>query len=141
MFMGEFTGVQGHLPTYFWNMEVEDNAFMTLTQDDGRAAWLHATWTEWKNMFCLEIYAKYVKIQIDGLGGSYGEESLTHYQMKPEMGKPEQSIFTFPGEDKSWELEWTNFKESIEKKERPNGDIIDCIEALKITDKLYGKDK
>ena len=141
MFMGEFTGVQGHLPTYFWDMEVEDNAFMTLTQDDGRAAWLHATWTEWKNMFSLEIYAKYAKIQIDGLGGSYGEEKLTYYRMKPEMGKPDVLEFNFPEEDKSWELEWKNFKKSIENKERPNGDIIDCIEALKITDKLYGKDK
>ena len=36
----------------------------------GQVAWLHATWTEWKNMFSFEIYGRDGKLAIDGLGGS-----------------------------------------------------------------------
>ena len=55
----------------------------------GQVAWLHASCTEWKNLFSFEIYGRDGKLQIDGLGGSYGVERLTFYQMLPEMGPPE----------------------------------------------------
>lgn len=76
-FLGEFTDVQAVLRTFFWNAEVEDNVFLTLSTSEGRIAWLHATWTEWKNLFSVEIYGKDGKLEITGLGGSYGVESLT----------------------------------------------------------------
>ena len=47
-FLGEFTGVQAALRTFFWDAEVEDNVFLTLSTSGGQIAWLHATWTEWK---------------------------------------------------------------------------------------------
>ena len=40
-------------------------------------AWLHASWTEWKNLFAFEIMGRDGKLTIDGLGGSYGTERLT----------------------------------------------------------------
>ena len=48
--------------------------------------------TEWKNLFSFEIYGRDGKLQIDGLGGSYGVERLTCYRMLPEMGPPETTI-------------------------------------------------
>src|SRR5579859_942276 len=79
-FAGDFTEVAGHLATYFWQMPVEDNAFAMLTTAAGQVAWLHASWTEWKNLFSFEVFGERGKLQIDGLGGSYGTERLTFYR-------------------------------------------------------------
>ena len=54
-FLGDFTEVQGHIATFFWDMPVEDNGFLLLKTAAGQVAWLHATWTEWKNTFSFEI--------------------------------------------------------------------------------------
>jgi K+ transporter len=47
-------------------------------------AWLQASCTEWKNTFSFEVFGRDGKLQIDGLGGSYGVERLTFYKMLPE---------------------------------------------------------
>src|SRR5206468_1135197 len=82
-FLGDFPSVQGYAGTFFWNMPVEDNAFFLLRSAENRVAFLHATWTEWKNLFSFEIYGRFGKLEVSGLGGSYGIERLAHYQMSP----------------------------------------------------------
>lgn len=99
-FMGDFETVDGFASTFFWDMAVDDNGFISLRNGKNRASWLQVSCTEWKNMFCLEIYGKQGKLQIDGLGGSYGIESLKYYKMLPEMGPPETTIWEYPGEDR-----------------------------------------
>ncbi len=79
-FLGDFSDVFGHVGTYFWDMPVEDNAFILMRSADAKVAWLHVSWSEWKNLFCFEIFGKSGKLQIDGLGGSYGTEVLTFYK-------------------------------------------------------------
>lgn len=137
LFLGDLEAAAAYLPTYFWKMQVEDNAFMLLKSPSGQAAWLHASWTEWKNKFSLEIYGRDAKLQIEGLGGSYGEESLTLYQMKPEMGPPDVERFHFPGSDLSWQREFENFAGAIEGRSVLNGSLEDGLAALKITADLY----
>lgn len=112
-FLGPFTQVEGHIATYFWQMQVEDNAFLSLRTARGQTAWLHVSWTEWKNLFSFEIYGCTGKLHIEGLGGSYGTERLYHYQMKPQLGPPETVIYEFPGPDESWRLELAEFENEI----------------------------
>ncbi|MCS7337117.1 MAG: Gfo/Idh/MocA family oxidoreductase [Verrucomicrobiae bacterium] len=112
-FLGTFEHVEGHIATYFWQMPVEDNAFLCLRTAQGQTAWLHASWTEWKNTFSFEIFGRTGKLHIEGLGGSYGTERLYHYQMKPELGPPETLIYEFPGPDVSWALELAEFEHCI----------------------------
>ena len=50
---------------------------------------LHVTWTEWKNLFSLEVYCQTAKLQVDGLVRSYGPQWLKIYRMGPELGPPE----------------------------------------------------
>ena len=50
-FLGDVTLDYAATPTFFWPMEVEDNCFLALRGQRGEMAWLHATWTEWKNTF------------------------------------------------------------------------------------------
>ncbi|MBA3875271.1 MAG: Gfo/Idh/MocA family oxidoreductase, partial [Anaerolineae bacterium] len=80
-FMGDFPSVEGYAHTYFWDMPVEDNGFMLLRTASQQTAQLHVSCTEWKNLFSLEIYGKTAKLHVEGLGGSYGLERLSHYQM------------------------------------------------------------
>ena len=73
----EFSGVDGVYRSFFWDMPVEDNVCVGLTTEMGLMAWLHVSCSEWKNLFCFEIYGRHGKLQIDGLGGTYGVERLT----------------------------------------------------------------
>ena len=88
-------------------------------------------------MFSLEIYGKFGKIQIDGLGGSYGTEKLVYYKMLPQMGPPEATSWEYPDKDESWSLEFNAFVEAINADKPPNGDLNDAFEALKIVEKIY----
>src|SRR5205085_4775978 len=108
-FLGDVVEVRGLADTFFWQMAVEDNGFLALRTATGQVAWLHASCTEWKNLFCFEIFGRDGKLQVDGLGGSYGTERLTCYRMLPQMEPPETTIWEFPGEDRSWHEEFAHF--------------------------------
>jgi predicted dehydrogenase len=136
---GEFVDVQGRVETYFWDMPVDDNAFLTLGTAKKQVAHLQVSCTEWKNMFSLEIYARRAKLLWEGLGGSYGPERLTHYMMTPQMGPPDAVAYEYAPADKSWALEWADFTRAIASKTRPCGDVIDALEALRVVDRVYGR--
>jgi predicted dehydrogenase len=136
-FLGEFTTVYGILPRYYWSGEVEDNCFLTMQTTDGKIAYLHASWTEWKNTFCFEIYGKSGKLQIDGLGGSYGLEQLSLYKMLPQMGPPQATIWQYPFPDTSWNLEMEELLAAISENRSPLGDISDALANLRLVDEIY----
>ncbi len=138
-FTGEISSVEGHIATYFWQMPVEDNGFMLLKTRRGQTAWLHVSCTEWKNLFSFEIFGSQAKLQIDGLGGSYGTERLTYYKMLPQMGPPETTVWEYPGEDKSWAAELSYFVECVQQEREPEGNLSDAFAALKIVESLYGQ--
>lgn len=138
-FAGDFPHVQGHVTTSFWNMPVEDNAFMSLRTPGGQTAWLHASCTEWKNLFSFEIFGRDGKLQIDGLGGSYGVERLTHYRMLPEMGPPETTIWEYPFNDKSWDREIEHFVRCIDGEEPILGSVADALAVWTIIDRIYSQ--
>jgi predicted dehydrogenase len=136
----EFTGVHAELRTFFWQMPVEDNAFLTLTTDGGQVAHLHASCTEWKNLFSFEIYTRSHKLHLEGLGGSYGVERIYHYRMRPEMGPPDTTIYEFPGADMSWALEWAAFEAAIAGRgEDKAATLADAAAALRVVDRAYGR--
>ena len=85
-------------------MPVDDNGFLLLKTAEKQVAFLHASCTEWKNTFSFEIYGRDGKLEINGLGGSYGIERLTYYKMLPEMGPPETTTWEYPMADNSWDI-------------------------------------
>jgi predicted dehydrogenase len=137
-FAGDIAEVSGHVATYFWPMPVEDNAFVCLKTDGGVVAWLHASWTEWKNTFSFEVFGRTGKLQVDGLGGSYGTERLTYYRMLPEMGPPETTSWEFPGQDLSWRDEFEQFAAAIQGTGgSASGSVDDALSNLRIVQELY----
>lgn len=138
-FLGTFQTVDGHACTSFWDMAVDDNAFLSLRTASGRTAWLHASCTEWKNLFSLEIYGRDAKVAIDGLGGSYGIERCTLYRMLPEMGPPETTAWEYPRGDDSWKLELAAFLEDIRTGRRPSPGLDEGIRILETVETVYRK--
>ncbi len=139
-FMGDFDEVCGFAHTYYWNMPVDDNGFMLLKTPQQKAAFLHVSCTEWKNLFSFEIYGKKAKLHVEGLGGSYGTERLSYYKMLPEMGPPETTIWEYPMGDRSWELEFSEFLEDIRLNRRPAAGLGDAQAALRIVEQITAKD-
>ncbi len=136
-FLGDFTVVEGFAKTYFWPMPVDDNAFLLLRTANDRAAFLHVSCTEWKNLFSFEIYGRTGKLQIEGLGGSYGTERLTFYRMMPDMGPPETTSWEYPQPDQSWAIEFEEFLDDIEQRRTPSAGLTEAYAALQIVQKLY----
>lgn len=141
IFLGDFTTVEGHVATYFWDMPVDDNAFLSLRNAAGNTAWLQVSCSEWKNMFSLEIYGRDGKLHWEGLGGSYGMERLIYYRMLPQMGPPETTVCEFPRGDESWKIEMAEFSEDIRLKRTPVPGLKEAIAALIVVEKIYGKRK
>jgi predicted dehydrogenase len=136
-FLGDFPTVAGHAATCFWDMKVDDNAFLSLRTAAGQTAWLHVSCTEWKNLFSLEIYGRDAKIAIDGLGGSYGVERLTLHKMLPQMGPPETTAWEYPGTDDSWRLETATFLDDIHLGREPAPGLDEGIRTLEIVEAIY----
>jgi predicted dehydrogenase len=138
-FLGDLPVVEGHATTSFWDMKVDDNAFLSLRTKAGQTAWLHVSCTEWKNLFSLEIYGRDAKLALDGLGGSYGVERLVYYKMLPQMGPPETTPFEYPGSDNSWRLETQAFIDDIQLKREPSPGLKEGIRTLEIVETIYKK--
>ena len=136
-FLGEFTEIQGLARTYYWRMPADDNAFMLLRTAKRQTAFLHASCTEWKNLFSLEIFGQKGKLEISGLGGSYGTERLTHYRMSPQMGPPETTVLEYPMQDISWQTEFAEFMEDIRLKRQPAVGLQDARAVLQVVERIY----
>jgi len=136
-FLGDIAEIDGSAATFFWDMPVDDNAFLLLKTAQKQVAFLHASCTEWKNMFSFELYGREGKLQVDGLGGSYGVERLTHYRMLPGMGPPETTSWEYPMGDNSWDVEMAEFLEDIRLGRPPACGLADAAAALDVVDNIY----
>ncbi len=130
------------LRTHFWDVPVEDNAALILGEAHSRdAPWalLHVSWTEWKNMFSLEIYCTKAKLQIDGLVRSYGPQRLRIHRMGPELGPPQTEEIAYADEDLSWAREWQNFSAAIAAGDERllNGGLPDARYAWEQVESAY----
>lgn len=123
----------------FWKMEADDNAFALLETKSGKVAQLHASWTQWKNLFRFEIYGTKGAIKINGLGGNYGIETLKVFTRLRLGEKPKVIEEQFKGYDESWKLEWLDFIESIGSDKLPMSNHIESLSVMKTIDKLYNQ--
>lgn len=138
-FAGEFSEVYGVADTKFWDTKLDDNAFAILRNKKIIAS-LHVSTTNWKNIFSFEIFGDKGFLTVDGLGKSYGEETLTIGKRKPEFGVPEIEVMKFQ-EDTSWEKEWENFIGALAREQKLIGDGIDGWEANRIVGAIYKSSK
>ncbi len=136
-YIGQMPRIKSTTTTFFWNTDLEDTAFMILENDKNQAALLSVSCVEWKNLFSFEIMLKTAKLQIDGLGGSYGKEKLTIYKMKQEMGPPIVEEQSFEETDQSWSKENQVFFDRIKKGDTSNQGILDAKYVLETISEIY----
>ena len=136
-YLGEFDEAVGYLATSFWKMApLEDNVFALLRTQRGQIASLHASWTQWKNLFRFEVTGQDGYTIVDGLGGSYGVERAI-------LGKRaflepfREEIIEFRGPDNSWNEEWQEFIASIKENREPLANGWDGLQALRISEAIY----
>jgi predicted dehydrogenase len=128
------------LRTQFWDTSVDDNAALLLGETGSHTApWamVHVSWTEWKNMFSLEIYCRTAKLQVDGLVRSYGPQTLRIYRMKPDLSRPEVETLSYPDDDPSWTAEWAHFVAAIADGSRMMGELSDARYTWSIVEEAY----
>lgn len=136
-FAGEFVAVDGLAGCWFWNMPVDDNAFLLLRTAEKRVAFMHCSCSEWKNLFSFEVFGRDGKLEVQGLGGSYGVERLTHFRMLPEMGPPDTVSWEYPRGDNSWAAELAEFYQDIALGRQPASGLSDAVAALRVVERIY----
>jgi predicted dehydrogenase len=124
------------LRTDFWPMAVEDNAYLALRVPGGAFAWLHASWTEWKNCFEMELALRTARLDLRGLGGSYGPERLIVHAMAPELGPPTSSEQVWSDDD-SWLAELADVRDALDDRPARGATLEDARAVLRIVEEAY----
>lgn len=136
-FLGDPETAAALIGTNFWNVApLEDNAHVLLRWPGGQVASLHASLTQWKNLFSFEVYGKDGYATAEGLGGGYGTE-------RAKLGKRDfhapfsEQVIEYRGEDCSWHEEWREFLAAIADRREPLGSATDGLRALQIVNAAY----
>ena len=140
-FGGTIKSVYGVTKTKFWDMEVEDNAFAILETESEVTANFNVSWTNWRNIFSFEIFGNLGYLAINGLGGSYGIETLEVGKRREEGGRPLIVIKEYPPEDISWKKEWEEFVAAINEERDVIGNYFDGLEANRVINSIYESNK
>jgi len=144
-FSGDFSDVRCFASKSFWNMNVEDNAYVILKGIHGVDAMMHSSATFWKHTFRIDITLEGGYVIVEGLlskTGSYGREQLivAKRQFEDEaqaVGNPSEEI-TYFDRDLSWDLEVQEFVKYIrEDKPVMNASSEDALKAMQIIEKAY----
>jgi predicted dehydrogenase len=144
-FCGDFTEVHGMLSTCYWDVTVEDNAFVLLRGVEGQTAQLHSSATLWKHTFRLEVGLQEGYLAAQGLlskTGSYGRETLTIGRKSSRneltaVGNPREEVVYFD-QDLSWELQVVELIKCI-REDLPVSDssTLDALRVMEIIDAVY----
>jgi predicted dehydrogenase len=136
--LGEPAGVYAETHRFFWNFPVvEDNAFCLVKFSSGQIAQIHVSWTQWANLFEMELFGRDGYLQLEGRDGHYGPQRLTWGKRQSDHGRPEEQVFEFPSPDGSWNLEWREFVSAIDSNREPIGSAEDGLRAQQIIECAY----
>lgn len=148
LFCGEFNDVKSFIGRSYWPMEVEDNAFVLLRNDQGQVGALHSSATQWRYKFLLEIYLEKGYITIEGILSStknYGTETLkiarcVYDEEGYPLPNPEEAI-SYYEEDLSWIRELEEFVACVEKDEPIKvGSCQEAHKTMALIEQIYQAD-
>lgn len=144
-----FCKITSHITTAYWDIKVEDNAFIIMESKNNVIASMHSSATQWKHKFLLEMCFEDGYLNLDGiLSGtrSYAPEKLVYGRREFEditfaMGKPKENITWFENDD-SWELEINEFIDAVKgNSEIIHGTFDDAFKTLSLVENIYNSSK
>ena len=143
---GGFHDVHAFVSNLYWNMDIEDNVFAILRNNDtGVVASLHSTMTQWRHLFSLEIFLEKGYMVLNGLktsSGTYGEEILAiakNRSTAPAATWKDEERINYQT-DISWRSEIEHFFTAI-LNEAPIliGNSNDALALMKTIDSIYAQ--
>jgi len=141
---GDFDSVKAEISNLYWNLEVEDNAFVILrNSESGIDASLHSTMSQWRHLFSLEVFMEKGYMVLNGLitsTMSYGEEvlSIAKNRSTAPAATWKDEVKTQYVEDHSWRYEIEHFFNAIEDNTLITiGNSDDALKLMNIIDKIY----
>lgn len=136
-FLGGFQRVAALTQTAFWPISpLEDNGHALLQATSGAVAYVHASLTQWRNRFYFELVGTEGYTIVEGLGGSYGTETLT-VGRRDLTGPFSAEITEFRGADPSWRREWDEFVGAVLEGRSLLGTGEDGLEAMRLVEAIY----
>lgn len=141
---GDFDDVHAVLSNLYWNLEVEDNVFVTLQNTKtGLVASLHSTMTQWRHLFSLEIFMESGYMVLNGLktsSNTYGDETLTiakNRSQAPAAAWEDEERFIYHS-DQSWASEIDEFFTAIEQNQSvTSGNSANALKLMRLIDRIY----
>lgn len=141
---GDFDRVKAEVSNLYWNLEVEDNAFVILRNTEtGIDASLHSTMSQWRHLFSLEVFMEKGYMVLNGLitsSMSYGEEilSVAKNRSTAPAATWKDEVKTQYIDDHSWRYEMEQFISAIENDtDIKTGNSNDAQKLMRIIDKIY----
>jgi predicted dehydrogenase len=141
---GDFDRVKAEVSNLYWNLEVEDNAFVILKNTkSGVDASLHSTMTQWRHLFSLEVFMEKGYMVLNGLitsTMSYGEEvlSIARNRSTAPAATWKDEVKTQYIDDHSWRYEMEHFFSAIKNNTNISiGSSDDALKLMKIIDEIY----
>jgi predicted dehydrogenase len=136
-FFGDMAEVTGMMSTTFWPIApLEDNGFLLMKTGGGVVCSVHASLTQWINLFELEVYGDKGSLRVEALGASYGVEKLV-FSEHDANGPFAYHTTEYRGGDVSWKDEWAEFTRAIDGGVDPIGDGVDGLRAMQVVTGAY----
>ena len=141
---GDFDSIKAEVSNLYWNMEVEDNAFVILKNTEtGTSASLHSTMTQWRHLFSLEVFLEKGYMVLNGLitsTMSYGEEilSIAKNRSAAPAATWKDEVKTQYIDDHSWRYEMQYFFDAVKNDTQIKiGSSVDALKLMTIIDEIY----
>jgi 1,5-anhydro-D-fructose reductase (1,5-anhydro-D-mannitol-forming) len=141
---GNFDVIKAEVSNLYWNLDVEDNAFVILkNSQSGLVASLHSTMSQWRHLFSLEVFLEKGYMVLNGLitsSKTYGEEilSIARNRTTAPAATWKDEVKTQYLNDHSWRYEMEHFLSAIENNQDVKiGNSNDALALMKIIDEIY----
>src|SRR5215472_7470968 len=136
--VGEPAHIMADTSRYFWGFpEVEDNCFLLLKTKSSQMGQIHVSWTQWSNIFSLEIFGRDGYLHLTGRDGHYGPQRLVWGKRRADHSRPQEEVFDFPPREDSWVREWDDFVGAINGGQLQMGHVEDSRRALELVECAY----
>ena len=142
--ISNYTKFKSIVETLYWNIKLEDNAFILMKNSSNQISFVHSSATQWKHKFNLELCFQNGYIILDGILSStksYAPETITYSFRKDfdkkKLGHPKEVTKKF-NNDPSWELEIDEFFNCIKNNTKVlNGNIEDAVNIMSMMENIY----
>jgi len=135
---GEIVEGTAFFKNSFWDIDVEDNAFVFLKTQSGQIISAHFSITEWKSLFRMEVFGTDGYVSLTGRSKSYGAQKVTAGARWFWRDNRKEQNWEYSAEDESFFEELNAFLDKIAGGENKYlAGPEDALRAIDLIENLY----